>query len=322
VPQVRLDLSEDRESVANLLRTRQEDSHEPPLLRFASEAALERELGLLANDESFGTVTRNGSQILGLACWTRLGWDSDQLGVPAGKIDFLVASGGYEEALGRKSSLLRNVIEECRLRGIRYLTARVSAGELSTIHALGQAGFDLVDGILTFSARLSEASRQPVNNDLEVRLFHSRDLEQMLAIARTAYTLDRFHADRTLPPGVADRLYAAWVRRSCSGQEADAVVVAARRGRVLGYVTCKLRRDVGAGGKPPVGSIVLVATAEEARGQGVASAALQGALDWFRDQGVETVEVGTQMQNVAACRLYERYGFKMARMSLTYRRLL
>ncbi len=322
MPQARLDLSEDRESVADLLRTRQEDGYDPPVLRLSSEAALERDLGLLSSDESFGTVTRNGSQILGLACWTRLGWDSEQLGIPAARLDLLVASGGYEEALARKSSLLKTVTEECRLRGIRYLTARVSASELSTIHALGQAGFDQVDGILTFSARLGEAAQQPVNGGLEARLFRARDMEQILAIARTAYTCDRFHADRSLAPGVADRLYAAWVRRSCSGQEADAVVVATKRSRVLGYATCRLRRDAGAGGKPPVGTIVLVATSEEARGQGVGSATLSGAFDWFRDQGVETVEVGTQMQNVGACRLYERCGFKMARMSLTYRRLL
>jgi dTDP-4-amino-4,6-dideoxy-D-galactose acyltransferase len=320
--QTRFDPSEDRELVANLLRTRQEDGYEPPLQRVSSDASLERELSLLAARDTFATVIRSGSQILGLACWRHLAWDSEQLGIPTARLDLLVSSGAYQEALERKGSLLSTLSQECRLHGIRYLTARVPAGELSTVHALGRAGFDLVDGILTFSLRLDEAIRRTVNNGFEVRMFQPSDLEQVLSIARSSYTCGRFHVDRALASGVADRLYAAWVRRSCNGEEADAVVVTAKGSRVMGYVTCKLGREPEANARSSGGRIVLVATAEEARGQGVASAALQGGLDWFRKHAEETVEVGTQMQNVAACRLYESCGFRMARMNLTYRRLL
>ncbi len=308
------DIAEDRDAVAELLRGRRHDGHEPPVPATLSDAALERELDLLTSRRSFGTVTRNGRQALGVACWTHLAWDSEQIGMSAARVDLLVSGGGYQEALERKVSLLRNVVEECRLQGVRYLTARVSANDLSTVHALGRSGFELMDGILTFSLSLRDARPAPSRGGFDVRLFQPGDLDQILAIARSAYTCDRFHADRALAGGAADRLYAEWVRRSCSGEEADAVVVAARKDRVLGYVTCKVT--------PPVGSIVLVATAEEARGQGVARAALEGAFDWFRAQAVETVEVGTQMQNMSACRLYEQNGFRMSRMGLTYRRLL
>jgi dTDP-4-amino-4,6-dideoxy-D-galactose acyltransferase len=320
--QVPFDIAEDRESVADLLRNRCADGHEPPLVCAVSDASLEREIGLLSSDRSFGTVIRNGREALGVACWTHLEWDSEQLGMPAARVDLLVSAGGYQEALERKTSLLRTAVEECRLRGVRYLTARVSAADLSTVHALARSGFDLVDGILTFSMTLGQAGPRTARGDLELRPFEPGDLEQILAIARDAYTCDRFHADRSLPEGIADRLYAAWVRRCCSGEEADAVVVAARNGRVLAYVTCKIVPSSGREGTPRAGSIGLVATAGEARGQGIARAALDGALDWFRTQNVHTVEVGTQMQNMPACRLYEQNGFRMSRMGLTYRRLL
>ncbi len=322
MPRAQFDLSKDRQSIADLLRTRQEDGYEPPPLRVTSDAALERELELLGSEESFGAVTRQGSQILGLASWRWLAFDSEQLGISAARLDLLVSAGGYADALERKAALLGIVTEECRLRGVRYLTARVAAGELSTIHALGRCGFDILDGIVTFSIRLHHAERRPAANGLEVRLYQEGDLEQLLEIARSSYTCDRFHIDRALPPGAADRLYAAWVTRSCTGKEADAVIVTTLGGRVAGYVTCKLARDPGQNGKPPSGVIGLVATAEHARGQGVASATLQGTFDWFRQQEVDTVEVGTQMQNAGACRLYGQCGFRMVRMSLTYRRLL
>jgi len=322
VLQTMFDLSQDLELATDLLRRREEDGYNPPRPRLRSEAQLEQELRLLANSDSFTTITRNSQGMLGCACWRHLAWDSRQLGMPAARIDLLVSAGDFEEAIERKSALLNTVAEECRAQGVRYLTARVGASDHSTIRALTKESFDLLDGLLTFSLKLCEAVPRPVNRDLEIRLCRPPDLDELLAITRSAYTCDRFHVDRALAPGVADRLYEAWVRRSCSGQEADAVMVSTRQGKVLAFATCKLGRDSDAGAGASTGTIGLVATAEEARGLGIGSATLEGALDWFRQQGVEVVEVGTQMQNVGACRLYEQAGFRMARMSLTFRRLL
>lgn len=318
--QTMFELSQDLELATDLLRKREEDGFNPPRPRPSSEAQLEQELRLLANSDSFTTITRNSQGMLGCACWRHLAWDSGQLGMPAARIDLLVSAGGFEEAIDRKSALLNTVAEECRAQGVRYLTARVGASDHSTIRALTRESFDLLDGLLTFSLKLREAVPRPVSRGLEIRLCRPPDLDELLAITRSAYTCDRFHVDRALAPGVADRLYEDWVRRSCSGQEADAVMVTTRQGQVLAFVTCKLRRDSDAGAS--TGTIGLVATAEEARGLGIGSATLEGALDWFRQQDVEVVEVGTQMQNAGACRLYEQAGFRVARMSLTFRRLL
>jgi dTDP-4-amino-4,6-dideoxy-D-galactose acyltransferase len=320
VPQTMFELSQDLELATDLLRRREEDGYNPPRPRQSSEAQLEQELRLLANSDSFTTITRNSEGMLGCACWRHLAWDSGQLGMPAARLDLLVSAGGFEEATERKSALLKTVVEECLARGVRYLTARVGASDLSTIRALTGEHFDLLDGLLTFSLKLREAGLRPVDKDLEIRLYRPPDLDGLLAITRSAYTCDRFHVDRALAPGVADRVYESWVRRSCSGQEADAVMVTTRQGKVLAFATCKLRRDSNAGAS--AGTIGLVATAEEARGRGIGSATLEGAIGWFRQQGVEVVEVGTQMQNVGACRLYEHAGFRMVRMSLTFRRLL
>jgi dTDP-4-amino-4,6-dideoxy-D-galactose acyltransferase len=322
VSQTTFELSQDLELAADLLRGREEDGYNPPRPRKTPEAQLRQDLRLLANSGTFTTIIRSSREVLGCVCWRHLAWDSSQLGMAAARLDLLVSAGSFEEAIERKSAMLATVAEECRAHGVRYLTARVDAADLSTIRALERERFELLDGLLTFSIKLREAVSRPVNTDLEIRLYRPQDLEEVLAIARSAYTCDRFHVDRALAPGVADRLYDAWVRSSCSGQAADAVMVATRQGKLLSYVTCKIGRDSDAGAGAPTGTIGLVATAEEARGSGVGSATLDGAFGWFRQQGVEVVEVGTQMQNVGACRLYEQAGFRMARMNLTFRRLL
>jgi ribosomal protein S18 acetylase RimI-like enzyme len=141
-------------------------------------------------------------------------------------------------------------------------------------------------------------------------------LPQVLEIGRTAFTLDRFHADPVLSPAVADQVNESWTRNCCLGIAADAVVVAEEKERLASYVTCRTDSQARRG------IIILVATAEWARGRGAARRASSAALHWFASQGMESVEVGTQLRNIPAARLYESLGFRMTRTSLTFRKVL
>jgi dTDP-4-amino-4,6-dideoxy-D-galactose acyltransferase len=248
----------------------------------------------------------------GLIAWSPLEWDSEQFGFPAGRIDLLLASGDYHAATRIKSQLLAEALEECRESGIRHVTARANAAEFSSIHAFERTGFQTIDQILTFGIRLDHARERNPGDCVE--LFKPEHLEGILAIARTAYRFDRFHADPSLPGGAADRLHETWMRNSCLHGGADAVFVATIEGRVASYVTVKMDGLLA--------TIVLVATAEWARGKGMARAATFGALEWCRKQGVAAVQVGTQLRNVAASRLYEDCGFRFIGGSLTLRKLL
>jgi RimJ/RimL family protein N-acetyltransferase len=249
----------------------------------------------------------------GTAAWYSLDWDSEQFGIPAGRVESLDASGSYAQARAAKRELLASVLDQCRAAGIRHLSARVDSGNLTTIHALEEAGFELIDGIQTFVLTLNgnHPSAPP-----RTRLFEPKDLPEVLEIGRTAFIFDRFHADPTLPSTVADQVNASWTRSCCLGTAADAVVVAEEDGRIASYVTCRADRRAGNG------IIILVATAAWARGRGAARRASSAALHWFAEQGLGTVEVGTQLRNIPAARLYESLGFRLTRTSLTFRKLL
>ena len=257
---------------------------------------------------------------LALAVWTRLGWDSERLGYGAGWLHYLVAAGDYQQRWDLEESLLKAVLENCARQGIRHLSARVSALDLITIHLLEQYGFAIMDGILTFSLDIHDGCFPTEFEGLSVRLSQLEDIEQIKEIARTSYVHDRFHSDPLIPKEVADNIYAEWMENSCLGKVADAVIVAERDGCVLSYATCKVDHQateyLGFG----IGTIVLVATATEARGQGLARATTYGALNWFRQHGVQIVEVGTQLQNIPAARLYESCGFKLVASSLSLRK--
>jgi len=291
---------------------------EEALRRFSLRRAFE----LLERPEASSILRRRNGTVEGLACWSSLAWDTSQMGMAAGRLDLLLHRGQYAEARAGKAALLEELLEACRRQGVRHVTARVDAGDLSSLHALGAAGLEIIDGIQTFSLRLAQAPWAGPDNGLEVRAYRPSDLEQVLSIARTAYVHDRFHADPALTSETADALNEDWVRNCCLGTAADGVIVAAEGDRVLGYVTCKVDRRSAEELAMCFGSVVLVATAAPARGRGVARQATLGALEWFRSQGVDVVEVGTQLSNIPAARLYEGCGFRLAAVTLTLRKLL
>lgn len=250
---------------------------------------------------------------VGTAAWRTLEWDSEQFGIPAARLDLLEASGSYSDARAHNRELLNTVLAQCREGGIRHLSARVDTGDLAAIAALEEAGFELIDGIQTFRLRI-RGNLMPAPSG--TRLFEPRDLPEVLEIGRTAFIFDRFHADPALPPVVADRVNECWTRNCCLGIAAEAVVVAQEEGRVASYVTCQADRQAS------IGIIILVATAVWARGRGAARRASSAALHWFGGQGLEAVEVGTQLRNIPAARLYEGLGFRLTRTSLTFRKVL
>lgn len=257
---------------------------------------------------------------LGLASWTRLTWDSQQLGLGSGRLDYLIASGDYEDQYTAKQALLTAVLEACADQGIRHLTARLHASDLSSIHLLEQQRFITVDGILTFSLDIRDTHWPSPPEGIEIRLSRPEDIEQTKAIARSSYTYDRFHSDPHIPKAVADELYAVWLENSCLGVAADGVIVAAEGNRILGFVTCKIDCQTTEYLDLTIGTIALVATVADARGRGVAQATTYAALDWFREQGVDIVEVGTQLRNIPASRLYEACGFRLVASSLSLRK--
>jgi dTDP-4-amino-4,6-dideoxy-D-galactose acyltransferase len=255
----------------------------------------------------------------GQASLSMLPWDSEQLGTTAARINYLVADGPYAQQVETKFALLKRVVKEAVARGIRHLSIRIDAADLSSLHVLEQTGFITVDSILTFGINLEEHQANEIDHDFTLRAATHADAEVAAQLAATAYSKDRFHADPSISTDRADRLHAEWIRNSCLGKAADRVLLAEDSNGLLGYVTCAIRRTPD---EKTIGTIVLVASAPHARGRGVGYATTMAALEWFREQGCATVEVGTQLSNITASRLYQKCGFRLVGSSVSLRVIL
>jgi len=263
-----------------------------------------------------------GETVLGLAALSGLPWDSKYLGLKAARLDYLIASGSYARQYEVKRLLLTEALAQATAHGIQHISARLNASDLSGLHVLEQAGFITVDGILTFTMELANCSITSTDGDMQTRVATTADADVASDLARDAYRHDRFHSDPAITTEQADELYAAWIRNSCAGIGADSVIVAEDGQSLLGYVTCKLQSDTKAHLGKLIGTIGLVATAAQARGRGIARAATLAALRWFQQQGADIVEVGTQLRNIPASRLYQSCGFRLIDSSISLRKLL
>ncbi len=69
------------------------------------------------------------------------------------------------------------------------------------------------------------------------------------------------------------------------------------------------------------GVIDLFAVSPSQQGKQIGTGLAKAALEWFSER-VDSVFVGTQADNVASIRTYEKVGFNMLRTELTYHKWL
>ncbi|UPU37641.1 GNAT family N-acetyltransferase [Geomonas paludis] len=122
-------------------------------------------------------------------------------------------------------------------------------------------------------------------------------------LALQAGVYSRFRIDPRMPREKFEALYRLWIRKSVEGQIADQVLVARESGRIVGMVTV--------GRKGERADIGLVAVDASMRGKNLGGALVHSAQQWALQNGFDVAQVVTQGENLAACRLYEKWGYKV-----------
>ncbi|WP_342377154.1 GNAT family N-acetyltransferase [Myxococcus stipitatus] len=99
----------------------------------------------------------------------------------------------------------------------------------------------------------------------------------------------------------------SWDEAHVDASNPDTSMVAVVRGedsRVAGYIVVSRAWNHCA-------QIEDVAIDRAHRRRGIARALMDEAVRWAKEQGLPSVRLETQSNNVPACRFYERYGFKL-----------
>lgn len=201
--------------------------------------------------------------------------------------------------------LHREGVERARERGFRHVSRRIPGDADDERRGLEQSGYSLVDVGVVFERDLGDVTFSPFSS---TRLASEADVELVARECASIFRTSRYYHDPAFSPELADELHRRSIWNSFRGRAAAFIVAE----EATAFVTCAVSPE-------RVGSIGLLGVSPGSRGRGVGHRLLSDALAWFASTArAERVEVKTQVTNTSAVRTYERAGFRLARVELTY----
>lgn len=147
-----------------------------------------------------------------------------------------------------------------------------------------------------------------LQQELSIRRARDDDLPVIVSLWKE---MADFHVERdryfTMTPS-AEESVAAFLRQWMSDDDSE-IWVAEQRGRVIGYCLASIAE------RPPVflerrhGRIIDLAVTAEYRRRGIGRALVERAREWFRDRGVDSIELKVATSNEVATAFWRSLGF-------------
>lgn len=185
---------------------------------------------------------------------------------------------------------------------------RCHATDAATLQALQAGGFRVMDTIVYFERDLERRPLEPGAADPRVRLATAADTDEIVRVARVAFSdyYGHYHADPRLDRAAADEAYVHWTLRSCVEPGcADAVFVAEVEGRIGAFSTA-IRDSEGRG------DWLLAGVAPEAQRHGLYRAMAGTAMAWAAANGLRAFRSSTQLRNLGVQKVWVRIGMEPA----------
>lgn len=233
--------------------------------------------------------------------WEVKSFETGIVGVPVGKLHLSGDDHGAD--LPSRAHHLETRRIEWQNEGVWLVSCRIPSTWHHAHDDLQAIGFRPVETLVTFF----QAARPATLTTIDVGLARPYEFDACIDLALRAFTFDRLHRDSLIPDHVADTIRAAWVRNDLSGRAA-APLVAHVQDQVVGFNLC-LKSD-------NVAIIDLIAVAPDHQRQSIAAQMVEAAFAHFGDT-IAGIRVGTQANNLASMKLYERSGFVEERRETT-----
>lgn len=171
---------------------------------------------------------------------------------------------------------------------------------------LEKLGVSLVDEKVTFMLDLAdvEIEKSLVTPNVNIRPYNlSMSIKDLSSLAVQSGEQSRFSVDKKIPREKYEELYDKWIKNSLDKVLANEVLVLQEDSQIAGMVTL--------GEKKGRGDIGLLAVDKKFRGKKYGEALLRSAHVWFLNNGYKNTQVVTQGNNLAACGLYKKCGYKV-----------
>jgi hypothetical protein len=245
-----------------------------------------------------------------------LEWDTEFFGVPMARLDALLRGPAATRAdLG---AAVGAMLARWREGGIRHVTAKLDVADMDGVAVLEDAGFRLMDALVTYFTHPHREPPTEVREVGRVRPLAPGDVDEVLAITEEAYRgfRGRFHLDPHLPAERTRAFYLEWARQCCAGRMADRVVVADNgRGGLHGWASTRRVEPASTAGGRTLWAGSLGACRPDAPG---AYAGLIRSLAVVNHAAGDVTETQTQNHNIATVRIYDAVGARYVRADYTF----
>lgn len=244
-------------------------------------------------------------------------WDTDMTGLACGTLDhFLATPTTPHHAL---VSLLHTATQHLHSQGIQHITTRIQ-GHNHKAHALRDAGFQVVDGLLHLGCQPTATTPPTHHPPCTIHTAQQEDLDVLLQDVAPAFYISRFHTDPLIPTSRADALHREWLRNTIQGDRADIAFVATQHHRPVGLASLRFDHATTAFlPAPGAATVDLVAVSPQAQKQGIGRALITHCIQWATHHHIPFLHIATQIWNTPALRLYTACGFAHLHARLTFR---
>lgn len=207
---------------------------------------------------------------------------------------------------------LQQVLQKLKDQQVRLVYWATDADDLSTQEAAIKAGGVLVDRKMTYVINLAILDSEILNESRQwVEEYPYPEVNNdMRRLAIQIAERSRFGVDPNMPKVLMEKMYETWMTNCIKGNMAKHVFVIRRGSSIAGMVTL--------GEKNGRGDIGLISVSEKFQGHGLGTVLVHAAQAQFLAEGYQEAQVVTQMDNQAACKLYETMGFHVAHIENFY----
>lgn len=214
----------------------------------------------------------------------RLGWDSSFFGLRIGRA--FVSSKEEVEALAAQINLVKenyDLVYVFASHGLTFAASNAKLVDQKVVYELPD-----LSGCAPNSNVILWDSGRGVSEDL-----------LYLAIVSGKYS--RYKLDKSFPMGSYERLYSRWIEQSVNHALATEVFCYMEDQTPRGLITLNIDNYAAI--------IGLVAIHEDYQHQGIGTAMMRHVVHYAQEHCCERLSVATQLDNIPACRLYEKSGF-------------
>ncbi|MGL4863597.1 MAG: GNAT family N-acetyltransferase [Cetobacterium sp.] len=204
----------------------------------------------------------------------KLEWDSNHFNLKIGNLKF-------------------TVLEKSEAEDFDIIFAKVETKEWKQIEILEKENFLLKDILITFSGdRFAE-----IETSKNIHLLENKDLREVQLICENAFLESHFYKNSKLKKEKINMLYKKWIKNKFTLGEK--IYIYKKNEEILGFLLEKRKENEA--------TIDLIAVKEDNRGQKIGQNLI---VAFINENKQKFLNVGTQITNKSAIRLYEKMGFR------------